>query len=306
MREVVNQGKSGTPPKVSIGMPVYNGEKFIREALDSLLAQTFTDFELIISDNASTDGTEAICRKYVERDSRIRYVRQTINRGGTANFLFVLSKARGEYFMWAAADDQWSPNWIVHLLENFKITDFGVFGEYQYINASGRSKGSTLTPLNLLKNSQLKAFLLPDTSGKCFYNYSLFLRERVAAVPIFALEEFLGRDQIYIILFLENGDLRAIPGAVLKYRVHDSSTSNKEFVDSGIYRRKLLSVFSAQYYKAAIKVLPLRMRFIAVGLIPVKYIYEQGRSYLNLLTSIINNPNKMLRKVRCFLLGKGN
>lgn len=92
-------------PVVTIGMPVYNGETFIREALDSLLAQTFTDFELIISDNASTDGTDASCRKYAERDSRIRYIRQAENRGAVANFQFVLDEAVGKYFMWAAADD---------------------------------------------------------------------------------------------------------------------------------------------------------------------------------------------------------
>ena len=99
-------------PQVSIGMPVYNGEKFIREALDSLLAQTFTDFELIISDNASMDGTEAICREYAERDQRIRYVRQAENRGPAANFRFVLDEAVGEYFMWAAADDVWTSRFI--------------------------------------------------------------------------------------------------------------------------------------------------------------------------------------------------
>lgn len=84
-------------PRVSIGMPVYNGDPFIRGALDSLLAQTFTDFELIISDNASTDRTEAICREYAARDIRIRYVRQTENRGAKANFEFVLDKAVGLY-----------------------------------------------------------------------------------------------------------------------------------------------------------------------------------------------------------------
>jgi glycosyltransferase involved in cell wall biosynthesis len=92
-------------PKVSIGMPVYNGEPFILKALDSILAQTFTDFELIISDNASTDGTEKICREYADRDARIRYVRLHENIGAIANFQFVLEEAVGEYFMWAAADD---------------------------------------------------------------------------------------------------------------------------------------------------------------------------------------------------------
>lgn len=99
-------------PKVSIGMPVYDGEELLQEALDSLLAQTFTDFELIISDNASTDGTEDICRTYAEKDTRIRYVRQSENRGGEFNFHFVLNEAKGEYFMWAAHDDVRDPSFI--------------------------------------------------------------------------------------------------------------------------------------------------------------------------------------------------
>lgn len=94
-------------PRVSIGMPVYNGERFIRIALDSLLAQTFTDFELIISDNASTDKTGEICEEYAEKDNRIRYVRQEENKGASFNFKFVLQQARGGYFMWAAHDDEW-------------------------------------------------------------------------------------------------------------------------------------------------------------------------------------------------------
>ena len=103
-------------PKVSIGMPVYNGEPFIREALDSLLVQTFTDFELIISDNASTDKTEQICREYAAKDKRIRYIRQEINRGAAANFQYVLDEAVGEYFMWAAADDLWDSEFILKLI----------------------------------------------------------------------------------------------------------------------------------------------------------------------------------------------
>src|SRR5438128_542667 len=73
-------------PRVSIGLPVYNGERYLRLALDSLLSQTFTDFELIISDNASTDGTTEICRAYAARDARIRYSRLEHNIGGSPNF----------------------------------------------------------------------------------------------------------------------------------------------------------------------------------------------------------------------------
>jgi len=92
-------------PKVSIGMPVYNGENTIRNSLESLLSQSFVDFELIISDNASSDSTKTICLDYAARDSRIRYIRQQKNLGAYENFKYVLDEARGDYFMWAACDD---------------------------------------------------------------------------------------------------------------------------------------------------------------------------------------------------------
>lgn len=93
------------PPRVTIGVPVYNGERFIRATLDSLLAQSFTDFELIITDNASTDGTEAICRSYAARDPRVSYIRAERNLGPAANYNVAVDRARGEYFKWNAADD---------------------------------------------------------------------------------------------------------------------------------------------------------------------------------------------------------
>lgn len=96
-------------PRVSIGLPVYNGENFLAEALDALLAQTFTDFELIVSDNASTDGTADICRSYAARDQRIRYVRQPHNIGGQPNQAAVAELARGQYYKLAAHDDLYSP-----------------------------------------------------------------------------------------------------------------------------------------------------------------------------------------------------
>jgi glycosyltransferase involved in cell wall biosynthesis len=99
-------------PAVSIGLPVFNGEQFLEQSLDSILAQTYTDFELIISDNASTDRTESICRRYAERDARVRYHRQPHNRGVTWNFRQVASVARGGYFLWTAHDDRFAPEYI--------------------------------------------------------------------------------------------------------------------------------------------------------------------------------------------------
>jgi glycosyltransferase involved in cell wall biosynthesis len=99
-------------PLVSIGMPVFNGENFLRKAIDSILAQTFSDFELIISDNASTDATEAICQAYALRDARVRYVRNTRNIGAGRNFDRCFHLARGRYFQWAAHDDMFAPDYL--------------------------------------------------------------------------------------------------------------------------------------------------------------------------------------------------
>jgi glycosyltransferase involved in cell wall biosynthesis len=101
-----------TSALVTIGMPVYNGEASIRPALDALLGQSYRGFILLISDNASTDATETICRGYAARDSRIRYIRQPKNLGAEANFKFVFLEAQTEFFMWAAVDDLRSADFL--------------------------------------------------------------------------------------------------------------------------------------------------------------------------------------------------
>jgi glycosyltransferase involved in cell wall biosynthesis len=99
-------------PLVSIGMPVYNGDDLVGAAIESLLSQDYPDFELIISDNCSTDRTEDICREYLRQDSRVRYVRQTANKGAAANFNCLVQMARGKYFKWAAHDDLCAPRFL--------------------------------------------------------------------------------------------------------------------------------------------------------------------------------------------------
>jgi glycosyltransferase involved in cell wall biosynthesis len=94
-----------TVPRLSIGLPVYNGEQYLAESLDALIGQTYEDFELIISDNASTDHTEEISRDYAARDSRVRYIRQPENIGCAPNHNVLVGHARGELFKWASDDD---------------------------------------------------------------------------------------------------------------------------------------------------------------------------------------------------------
>ena len=108
---------SNSQPRVSIGMPVYNGDRFLKEALDSILAQTFTDFELIISDNNSTDQTAEICQAYADQDPRIHYYRSQQNLGAAWNQSRVVQLAIGEYFKWAHHDDVCAPNLLKKCVE---------------------------------------------------------------------------------------------------------------------------------------------------------------------------------------------
>lgn len=104
---------NGVPlPTLGIGIPVFNGENYLEETLQSLLAQTFQDFEIIVSDNASTDGTQQLCRRFASMDRRIRYVRSDVNRGAVANFNSVFAMSRNRYFKWAPHDDLYDPTYL--------------------------------------------------------------------------------------------------------------------------------------------------------------------------------------------------
>lgn len=104
-------------PRMSIGIPVYNGEKYLSEAIESILNQTYDDFELIISDNASTDGTQEICEEYASHDNRIIYNRLQKNLGAAKNYNVLLDYACGEYFKWAAHDDYLAPEFLERCVE---------------------------------------------------------------------------------------------------------------------------------------------------------------------------------------------
>jgi hypothetical protein len=99
-------------PLITIGIPAYNADSHIALTLDSLLAQSFGDFELVISDNASTDGTRDVVEAYRLRDSRIHYVRQPANLGANLNYSFVAQKARGALFKWASSSDWCAPTFL--------------------------------------------------------------------------------------------------------------------------------------------------------------------------------------------------
>jgi len=107
-------------PTVSIGLPVFNGGQFVDQAINSLTRQTCDDWELLISDNGSNDETEFICRKWATTTSKIQYYRHQRNHGAVWNFRSVLARAKGEYFMWAAADDLWAPSYVERCIRGLR------------------------------------------------------------------------------------------------------------------------------------------------------------------------------------------
>ena len=141
-------------PRVSIGVPVFNGERFLEQALQSLVTQTFSDIEIVISDNASTDRTGEICRAFAAQDHRIRYYRNEVNHGASWNFNRVFDLARGEFFKWAAADDICAPDFLarcVTALDQFPaavmaMTNVAEIDEFGHVFDSITVPGNTLVP----------------------------------------------------------------------------------------------------------------------------------------------------------------
>ncbi|WP_310485012.1 glycosyltransferase [Chamaesiphon sp. VAR_48_metabat_403] len=126
-------------PFLTIGIPIYNGERYIRESLDSIISQDYSNLEIIISDNCSTDKTKDICLEYADRDSRIKYYEQETNLGATANFNFILKLATGTFFTWAAYDDYLATSYVRKCIEKMQQhpTAIGCCSEINFVNEDG-------------------------------------------------------------------------------------------------------------------------------------------------------------------------
>ena len=171
-------------PLVSIGMPVYNDIGFIGLSIESLLNQTFKDFELIISDDCSTDGSQDICMHYANNDSRVVYIRQEKNIGISKNMEFLLSKASGKYFMWAGDDDICDPDFIKVLYTLLKDNPkcISAFTPWVSINEENEIIKGTLRRANYASS-----FALIRLLKLCFYwddgfGYGLFVKDRIQKV----------------------------------------------------------------------------------------------------------------------------
>jgi glycosyltransferase involved in cell wall biosynthesis len=276
-------------------MPVYNGEKYVREALDSLLNQSFCSYELIISDNSSTDNTEEICREYQKKDKRIKYYRQQNNLGALANFQFVLDNANCEYFMWAACDDRWDVKWLEVLYSNLVGREgCAAFGRVQSVD----EKGAYVD--HLANNRKFKfsgkklwrrvAFFLQfEGKGKSNLFYSLFRKENIESVDLITYNaDFLTLfDLLSEIEFLVVGDV------CLYKRIHEGSDGvvikksiAQKLIDLFMFKtlRNYLS-FTASYYNYASAI----ERIILLLFSPVKLLLMFWGRFLSLVRSFTTN-----------------
>lgn len=184
-------------PLVSIGMPVYNGEGYVKNAIKSLLNQTFKNFELIISDNASTDETKKICQQYARQDIRIKYTRQPQTIDVLKNFEFVSQKARGKYFMWAAHDDDWADTFLkkaVSYLEADKTCGL-VFSNFATKNLKTGLE-TNYKPIPSMSSSKVKNYLIRILSMHSSMIYGLY---RYETIKDMALERFDFSDVHFIL-----------------------------------------------------------------------------------------------------------
>lgn len=179
-------------PLVSIGLPVYNGARTLTAALDSLLAQTCQEFEIVISDNASTDDTAAICAAYAAKHPRIRYFRQPRNIGASGNFRSVREACTGRYFMWAAADDRRSPDFLEVNLRFLEANP-----DYVGSCSPVRFEGDVFNPHRMgdlpLRGERAERILGAIAVHANARYYSLFRREALLDCPI-AGQHFLAWD----------------------------------------------------------------------------------------------------------------
>ena len=263
------------PPLVSIGMPVYNGEKYIKDALDSLLAQSFTNFELIISDNCSGDSTRKICEAYEKKDSRIRYIRQIQNLGASCNFQFVFKEAVGNFYMWAAHDDLWDKNWLESLIVVMNPDDLGARGLAVTIAECGKVLRVTKVT-SFMRGEVVKAFLDKEENSKAFYWYALFNKIQLEKVNLHLLkDDVYGADSALIVHFVENGNLRSIESTSQYYRQHDESLSG--ILSKGWFNcdRLAYHFFPFSYYAYSYKIISRKYKLMLMLNMPIKYINSQ-------------------------------
>lgn len=228
---------SNHKPTVSIGLPVYNGANFLREALDAILAQTFKDFELIISDNASTDKTKVICQQYAAKDQRIHYYRNEKNLGAAKNYNRVFDLSSGKYFMWLAHDDVIATEYLERCVEILEQNPSIVLchSQVRLINNKGQTLQENdqlyqkypclkdyhakIRQLNTDSPQPQERFLARITAGTSLEFFGLFRMDVLRRIPN-PHGSYSGADEILLAKVALLGRFYEIPKPLFSSRQH--------------------------------------------------------------------------------------
>jgi len=211
---------------LTIGLPVYNGEKYLAEAIESILAQTFTNFNLIVSDNASTDKTEEICASYIKKDARIKYIKNDKNYGAAYNHNKVFEMSSTKYFKWIACDDIHSPTFIekcINVLENhseivlvyLKSANIGPNGKFLEENCFNLKGNSDFA------NKRFDSFINIDHNSNSIFG----IIRRSALVKTDLLRNFLSGDRMLLAQLALLGKFYEIPEVLFFWRRHENSST---------------------------------------------------------------------------------
>ncbi|QFT77351.1 glycosyltransferase family 2 protein [Erythrobacter sp. THAF29] len=215
-------------PKVTLAMPVFNGSNYIRDALDSILAQTFTDFELVVCDNASTDETCAIVQEYAAKDPRIVLIRNPKNLGASANYNLGFEHGRGRYLKWCAHDDQLSANFLA---ECVKVLDASpdvalAFGSTRGITPTNEITTPTGadTPSLDSDDPAMRFRQAIELAGTCFPIFGLFRRENLAKSTLH--RPYYGSDRAVLAEAALMGKFVRVEDAIFYNREHEQRSIN--------------------------------------------------------------------------------
>jgi len=217
---------SDRPPRLSIGLPVYNGERYVGEAIDSILGQAYGDFELVVSDNASTDGTREICESYARRDPRVRFLRQPVNLGASANFNEVLSRARAPRFKWACADDRLAAGFLESGMREMDACPSVVlcYGQTTMIDDDGRPLGPSPQGLDLREDDVAERFRLArERSGYLNVLQGILRTDVLRETAQFGA--YPGADEALVVELTLRGPFHEIEAPMLFRRFHAEAAS---------------------------------------------------------------------------------
>ena len=213
-------------PRLSIGLPVYNAAAYLRECVASILSQDLADLELIISDNASTDGSDAIALELARADSRVRVVRQTSNIGAAGNFNAVFALASAPYFKWACADDATMPGFLLRAVAELDAHPEAVmcYGATTLIDAAGKSLGESTQDLNLRAPDVVSRFRRArDHRGLLHVLQGVWRRSALEGTALFGA--FPGSDEALVVEVSLRGTFHEIASPMLRRRMHAAAAS---------------------------------------------------------------------------------